>query len=145
MEEVKGRGRPAGSKNKPRDEVEVFISACKTCGSTKRTKYTNTQTADIEGETLDGRRYNQVTWRNTNCLKCGQARVDRFYEMVETVDLDEDKNEQSQEESKETSSSKAESNANDIFGSCIGANQANDLIHEPDGNTNEDSEPSSDP
>lgn len=140
-QDQKQRGRPFGSKNKARDEVEVFISACKSCGSTKRTRYTNTITHDLEGELPTGQRYNQVTWRNTTCRKCGQARVDRFYEMVETVEADQ-LNEVCNEQSEEILTPQHESNASDIFAGCIGGSHRDDLIHDSNGNPGEDQESS---
>lgn len=96
MEEQKKkkRGRPPGSKNKQRDEVTVHISSCKTCGSTEREKYTNPQVMEQEGFLPNGQQYNQITWRNTRCLRCGQARVDRFFEMVSTVKAEQHQDEE---------------------------------------------------
>lgn len=142
MEAKKKRGRPAGSKNKPRDEVEVFISSCRVCGSTDRSKYTHTTTMELEGVLATGQRYNQVTWRHTSCLHCGQSRIDRFYEMAKTVKAEP----LPKQESEESLADDDESNVNDIFDGCIDSDQIDDLIHgESNGNSSEDSEAAGDP
>lgn len=76
------RGRPRGSRNIARDEVDVIGSRCKRCGSSNRTPYqSDPTTLDYCGtDPITGRPYNQIIWRRTACGDCGQARVDKCYE-----------------------------------------------------------------
>ena len=76
------RGRPKGSTTKKRDIVLVIPPSCKQCGSTDREPYApNPIVRNDEGE-INGFKYNRVTWKRTNCKKCGQHRSDRIFEMV---------------------------------------------------------------
>jgi hypothetical protein len=56
-------------------------SICPACGSTARTDYHHTNTHHYSGVTADGRPYNRIVYRYTNCRHCGQARIDRTYEL----------------------------------------------------------------
>ena len=71
--------RKKGSKTEPAPIVNVEISACPKCGSTKRSSYSNTITKDIQGVLADGREYEKVIWRDCWCSDCGQHRKDRTY------------------------------------------------------------------
>ena len=79
------RGRPRGSRNIARDEVDVLVSHCKRCDSTEREPYSgDAQSMDYCGtDPQTGRRYNRIVWRRTQCRKCGQHRIDKCYEFVE--------------------------------------------------------------
>jgi len=58
----------------------VEPSRCLGCGSTERTPYHHTVTHDHPGETADGRKYQRVLWRRTECTQCGQTRIDKTLE-----------------------------------------------------------------
>lgn len=74
----KKAGRPAGSAN-IETEVVVEASRCVKCGSTERAPYSNTHEQAFGGE-IDGRPFTHIVRRNTACLNCGQARIDRTHE-----------------------------------------------------------------
>lgn len=74
------RGRPTGSRNKPRDTARVTPSRCRECGSTDRTPYTYTRRKPWAGVDREGQPCTHVVWRHTTCAACGQARVDRSLE-----------------------------------------------------------------
>lgn len=78
----KGRGRPKGSKTDPGPITEVPKSRCIKCQSTEREEYTNPKTLEHCGIAPDGKPYNFVSWKHTKCLKCGQRRVDKFFEYI---------------------------------------------------------------
>ncbi len=68
---------------KPREEkpvVEVVVSRCPKCQSTSRTPYTDKRVHNFAG-VKNGVPFTHVIWRPTKCRKCGQARVDKFYEL----------------------------------------------------------------
>lgn len=74
-------GRRKGSKRIQRDEVDVVVSTCKQCHSTRRTAYGKPQVLDHSGvNPITGRPFNRVVWRRTQCLDCGQHRIDKCYE-----------------------------------------------------------------
>lgn len=75
------KGRPAGRKTARRDRVDVLPSRCRKCGSTERFPYTNPRTIEHAGTAPDGQPYDRIILRNTRCTGCGQARIDRFYEL----------------------------------------------------------------
>jgi hypothetical protein len=60
--------------------IEVALSSCKSCGSTRRSQYVNRREHEYSGTTSDGRPYTKVVWRRTRCLDCGQVRDDKTYE-----------------------------------------------------------------
>jgi len=63
----------------PSPIVEGTLTACRACGSTNRTKYTNHR--EIEHSLLvEDRPYTHVVWRDTSCADCGQRRTDRHLE-----------------------------------------------------------------
>jgi len=72
-------GRPRGKKTEPAPVVEVELSKCPTCASTKRSNYANTRTLEY-GSVIEGRECSKVVWRNCWCLECGQHRIDKSYE-----------------------------------------------------------------
>ena len=76
------RGRPHGSKNIERDEVDVIGSRCKRCGSSERAPYTSDPVRQrFSGiDPVTKRPYTQIVWRRTKCLNCGQHRIDKCYE-----------------------------------------------------------------
>lgn len=76
------QGRPKGAKTVKKPESTGVLTRCKRCGSTDRERYTNSRTVQQSGIGPDGEPYNQVTWKNTRCKSCTQARVDKFYELV---------------------------------------------------------------
>jgi hypothetical protein len=65
----------------PATLATVEPSRCKKCGSTRRADYHHTHTVDGGGE-FHGQPFSRVVFRRTACLDCGQARVDRTYELV---------------------------------------------------------------
>ncbi|QDV26928.1 hypothetical protein [Aureliella helgolandensis] len=75
-------GRPKGSKDIQRDEVDVIGSRCKKCGSSLRTPYANdpTRMAYPGVDPITGKPYTQIVWRRTQCRDCGQHRIDKCYE-----------------------------------------------------------------
>ena len=76
------RGRPKGQGNYDVDTVRAEPTRCRRCGSTNRTRYTNTRVRFISGTDFQGRPYSRMIWRRTQCLHCGQYRDDiaRVYE-----------------------------------------------------------------
>lgn len=66
-------GRPKGATN-VRTVVEVQPSRCRTCGSSRRTKYENPVRIDYSGSGLE---FVAVILRTCRCLDCGQARRDQ--------------------------------------------------------------------
>lgn len=65
--------------------VEVAtVTCCRNCGATNRTPYHNTVTHAIAG-IHDGREYDTILYRRTSCGDCGQARVDKSYELRRDV------------------------------------------------------------
>lgn len=78
----KGRGRPKGSKTEDLPIVDVSVSLCSKCKSTERTRYYSIKTMEYSGTTLQGNPYNFISWKRTTCKKCGQNRIDKFYENV---------------------------------------------------------------
>jgi len=77
------RGRPRGSKTTKRDIVTVAASRCRKCGSTDRAPYSQTKSRQLTGCTPAGEPYNRVSWKRTKCKSCGQARVDKIFELVD--------------------------------------------------------------
>lgn len=59
--------------------VAAQLTACRKCGSTERTKYTNRREIAFDGM-RDGQPYTDIVWRNTSCVACGQVRVDQTFE-----------------------------------------------------------------
>lgn len=68
--------RPKGSKNAQVDVAHVEVTRCRKCGSTERTAYYNTRVREASGTDAEGRAYNQIVWRRTTCINCGQVRDD---------------------------------------------------------------------
>lgn len=92
MNKGKDTKKPAAEKPQV---VDVPASKCKalkengeTCGSTRRADYHNVTRAAHAGELPDGTPYDVVVFRRTKCLDCGQARVDRTFEMASDDDLE---------------------------------------------------------
>lgn len=65
--------------------VEMQKSQCPKCGSTERTEYNQTRAPMVVGGTKDGKKFNAVVWRRTTCKVCGQARIDKCYEFLSTI------------------------------------------------------------
>lgn len=73
-----------------RGSAELTVSYCPECKSTLRKRYDRVpQVEKISGvrriQTVFGTvdlPYNQIVTRATECLNCGEARVDRSYELV---------------------------------------------------------------
>ena len=62
---------------------DVESSFCKKCLSTERTGYTAVRHFDIAGvDSATGREFNRLTTKRTKCANCGQARLDRFREVI---------------------------------------------------------------
>lgn len=62
-------------KRKPREQVQVEISGCPKCGSTKRTKYHHRTDQEYRGA-WKGKPCTHIIRRRTECLECGQHRID---------------------------------------------------------------------
>jgi RNase P subunit RPR2 len=73
-------GRRPGSKNVQRDEVDVVVSRCKACQSTRRTPYGHAIVQECAGTDGGGKPFTHVIARPTTCKDCGQARRDISYE-----------------------------------------------------------------
>lgn len=84
MSGAKKVGRPVGSKTIDLDLVDTVATRCKVCASTARTKYEKAQTIEGDGVAPDGRPYTRVILRRTQCVNCGQHRIDRWYECHNT-------------------------------------------------------------
>lgn len=76
------RGRPKGSKTKPRTEAVAIPSRCHACGSSERSEYYSANSMEFEGIDALGNPYNRITWRRTSCKACGAHRVDKTYEYI---------------------------------------------------------------
>lgn len=74
----KTKGRPKGSPNVSA-VVDVQLSQCPRCESTRRSEYLDRQLQEYSGTNL-GRKYNRIVRRRTRCLDCGQLRIDRAFE-----------------------------------------------------------------
>jgi len=70
--------------------VDAPSSRCIKCGSTRRADYRGITRQPHVGQLADGTKYNMVVWRRTHCLDCGQARVDRAWEMSDDYPNDAD-------------------------------------------------------
>ena len=70
------------AKRKEPDMVEVQVSKCQKCGSTRRSEYHGTQTIEqaFPGIASDGTEYTHTIWRRCACLDCGQHRIDIYRE-----------------------------------------------------------------
>lgn len=73
-------GRRPGSKNVKRDEVDVLVSRCKSCQSTRRAPYGHAIVQECAGTDAFGKPFTHVIARPTTCKDCGQARRDISYE-----------------------------------------------------------------
>lgn len=74
----KNKGRPKGSPNVAA-VVDVQLSQCPRCESTRRSEYLDRHLQEYSGTTM-GRKYNRIVRRRTRCLDCGQLRIDRAFE-----------------------------------------------------------------
>ena len=74
------RGRPKGSKNKPRPVVEAPMTRCIKCKSTELEWGRIVNELDYVGE-HHGQPYDHSKWQNAKCLNCGQFQrvIKRFY------------------------------------------------------------------
>lgn len=70
---------PQQSKPNETPQVDGRLTCCPKCKSTNRSKYSNRR-AIAHGVVIDGITFTHVVWRNTKCLDCGQARVDKHHE-----------------------------------------------------------------
>lgn len=75
-------GRPRGAKNKKVTVVDSEATTCPKCGSSDRVAYYATRQKEINSKLPDGRVFDRVTWRRTQCKNCGQYRDDRQYNFV---------------------------------------------------------------
>lgn len=76
-----GHPRPLSAEEiKPTPTTEVEASRCRACGSTNRTGYHHVTVQEYAGVTGDGRPYTSIVRRRTECLDCGQTRIDRSFE-----------------------------------------------------------------
>lgn len=72
----RGRG-----KSRSYEQGVAAPSRCAKCGSTHRGKYTQKREIAQGGlSPVDGKPFNVIVLRWTNCRECGQHRVDRTYE-----------------------------------------------------------------
>jgi len=74
------RGRPPGAENREYLQADAVPSACPKCKSTERAEYRRKTVIVQTGRTPEGRPYNRIVLRPTNCLRCGQHRRDRSLE-----------------------------------------------------------------
>ena len=72
-------GRPRDKKLVHRDLVDVPASRCSECNSTRRAFYEQVKLIEGSGTDPQGKPYTAVELRPTNCLDCGQARIDRTW------------------------------------------------------------------
>lgn len=79
--ERRGPGRPPGPTD-TRPAVAILPPQCTRCQSTIYTVTRRIITRPIAG-VIDGRPYDQVTWRRLRC-QCGQLYTARFYEFSGT-------------------------------------------------------------
>lgn len=73
---------PAIRDNPPPDrtpEVCGELTACPACGSTNRTGYTNRVELAFTG-VHNGRPFDHIVWRTTQCVDCCQVRRDKHHE-----------------------------------------------------------------
>lgn len=82
-------GRPQGAKNVQRDEVDVAVSRCKVCKSTRRKPYGHPVVQIAAGTDVNDQPYTHVIARPTECCDCGQARRDISYENHPNLSADE--------------------------------------------------------
>lgn len=75
------KGRPAGSRNRQYVHATAQPSRCPTCGSTEREAYFRTMETEYHGIDPAGQPYTHILRRWTHCAACGQARIDRSYEL----------------------------------------------------------------
>lgn len=77
-----GAGRPKGARN--RDAVTVLVQPanCPKCGSSERTRYTQT-TTQLHAGTIAGEKFNQIVRRWCRCLQCDQWRIEQHYELTQ--------------------------------------------------------------
>ncbi len=75
------KGRPKGSKTEQKPVIESRLSRCPICGSSERTPYVAKREMPYKGTSPDGRLCNVVIWRHTTCVQCGQARIDKTFEL----------------------------------------------------------------
>jgi len=69
--------RPKGSKNRAAPLVDSVPSRCPHCGSTERSPYSeHVREYEITG-VHDGQPFTHIVYRPTQCLGCGQWRIDR--------------------------------------------------------------------
>ncbi len=74
------RGRPKGSKTKPKPIQTVAASRCQKCQSTERTMYSSSRPPLVySGFSPTGEPFTSVHWRCCKCKSCGQSRVDKEY------------------------------------------------------------------
>ncbi|QDV53708.1 hypothetical protein Enr17x_57890 [Gimesia fumaroli] len=78
----KKTGRPKGKKTQDLPVVEISATHCPKCKSTERTGYRDVRTMEHSGIAPGGYPYNFISWKRTECLKCGQHRIDKKYENV---------------------------------------------------------------
>lgn len=61
-------------------QIDVMPPSCPKCGCTDRGPYFAIRRLASCGVTRDGQPYTRITFKRTRCKKCGQSRVDRFFE-----------------------------------------------------------------
>ena len=60
--------------------ADVEPSRCPACGSTKRTAYAGTRTVQAYQGSHNGKPYDRIIRRRTQCAACLQFRIDRSFE-----------------------------------------------------------------
>jgi hypothetical protein len=73
------RGRPKGSRTKPRQVVLVRPASCPGCQSTEREPYRLAFTRKQPGF-HNGQRYDRIVYRDTKCKACGRPRREAHFE-----------------------------------------------------------------
>lgn len=77
----RGRGRPPGSKNKPREEVELDAPRCRTCGSSDLAIEGTSRAIRQEGF-HEGKPYNVVRNRRYKCRACTRVFWGKIHEFI---------------------------------------------------------------
>lgn len=65
--------------------VDVVLSRCPECGSSRRSQYEKSETTEARG-VVDGQPFNAIVFRACQCLECGQWRKDRSKEWIGNQD-----------------------------------------------------------
>ena len=76
----RGQGRPPGSQTKTRVQSIGELTRCTRCQSTRRSPYKGHPFVQSISGNRNGKPFNKMVRRVTQCLDCGQHRFDVTYE-----------------------------------------------------------------